>query len=168
MELYLVQHGEAISKEDDREQLLTSKGKKDVKTMSQFLSGGGLEIDTIWHSTKKRAIETAEIIAKFLSPKNGIFEKEGLGPNDPIDRIIPDLVCEVGNLMIVGHLPFLEKLVSVVLMGSEFTKIFNFQAGGIVGLGQDQEDGSWFIRFAVIPDLFKVSKKVARKIIGGE
>ena len=154
MELYLVQHGEATSKEVNPERPLTEKGKEDVTKVAKFLKRCGLEIDIIWHSTKTRAIETAEIISSILSPKRGTEQKEGLAPNDPVREVFTAIKSEEKNLMIVGHLPFLQKLASLILIGSETGQMIGFRQGGVVCLRQN-EGGSWQIGFLVIPDLLK-------------
>ena len=152
MELYLVQHGEAASKEVNPERPLTEKGRQDVTKTANFLKKCGREIDTIWHSTKTRAIETAKIIAGTLPPERDVEQKEGLAPNDSVKAVFTAINSEKGSLMIVGHLPFLQKLASLALVGSENSQVIGFQQGGVVCLRQN-DDGTWQIMFAIIPDL---------------
>ena len=84
MRIYLVQHGEAASKDVDPQRPLTQKGRQDVTKTANFLMASGAHIDMIWHSTKTRAIETAGIFAKALSPCKGTLEKEGLNFDGPL------------------------------------------------------------------------------------
>jgi phosphohistidine phosphatase len=152
MRLYLVQHGEAVFEEVDPARPLTEKGKADVSKTADFLKGK-INIDTIWHSTKLRARQTAGLINEILSSKNGILEKTGLAPNDPVDRIKDDILKEKQEyLMIAGHLPFLGKLASLLLAGSESCDVVAFRNGGVVCLElTDKADCS--VVWAVIPDL---------------
>lgn len=154
MRLYLLQHGEAVSKEVDPERPLTEKGRQDVARTAEFLKVSGIKIDVILHSTKTRAIETARILAETILPKDGTEQKEGLAPNDPVDTLFDELTTENRDLMVVGHLPFLGKLVSLALAGSESSKIVSFKAGGVVCL-ERREDGKWQLVFVITPDLLK-------------
>ncbi|MDP8299148.1 MAG: histidine phosphatase family protein [Candidatus Tantalella remota] len=84
MRLYLVQHGKAMAKDQDPDRPLTVKGKEDSAKIAKFLNTAGISIDAIWHSTKTRAIETAQILAKELSPKEGTWQL--------IFEVTPDLL----------------------------------------------------------------------------
>jgi len=151
MKVYLVQHGEALSKEVDPERPLSDKGKEDAGKVAVFLKNAGAKVDEIWHSAKKRAKETAGIFQRELDPPGGAIEKEGLAPNDHV-RDVFDSVKELDNdVMIVGHLPFLEKIVTYALLGAEFPVIAKFNMGGVVAL-EKGEDG-WHLALEIIPDL---------------
>lgn len=154
MRLYLVQHGEAVSKEVDPERPLTEKGRQDVARTAGFLKASGIKLDLILHSTKTRAIETARILAEEVSPGDGTEQREDLAPNDPVDKLFNELTTENRDLMVVGHLPFLGKLASVALAGLESSEIVGFRQGGVVCL-ECREDGIWRLVFAVTPDLLK-------------
>jgi phosphohistidine phosphatase len=152
MKLYLVQHGEATSEDVDPKRPLTEKGAQDVIKTAHFLKKSGAGIDIIWHSVKTRAIETAQIIANELSPREGIKQKEGLAPNDPVKKIFDDILSARSDLMIVSHLPFLQKLASLALLNSESPSIVGFRQGGIVCL-ECKGTGAWELIFAIPPDL---------------
>lgn len=154
MRLYLVQHGEATSEEVDPKRPLTEKGKQDVTGTANFLRASGINIDIIWHSTKTRAIETAKILAQALSPKQGAEQREDLAPNDPVKKVFDSIASEDRDLMIVGHLPFLQKLASLALTNSESSDIVAFRKGGAVGL-ERKEANVWQLIFAIIPDMLK-------------
>jgi phosphohistidine phosphatase len=55
--------------------------------------------------------------------------------------------------MIVGHLPFLDKLASALLCGNENQKVVSFQYGCIVKLVRNDETKAWSIKWMVIPDI---------------
>ena len=151
MRLYLVQHGEAMAEEVDPARPLSEKGKTDVSKIAKFLKEKNIKADIIWHSTKKRAIQTAQILAEFIKPEQGTTERQGLAPNDPVDKLHQELTRENKDLMIVGHLPFLQKLSSLLLTGSENCKVTTFSPGGVICF--EQEDGSWHLMWAITPDL---------------
>ena len=60
------------------------------------------------------------------------------------------MVC---NLMLVGHLPFMERLTSHLITGSSENLVFKFQNGGIVCLDQDPGTDTWFIKWALMPNI---------------
>jgi phosphohistidine phosphatase len=53
--------------------------------------------------------------------------------------------------MVVGHLPFMEKLVSYLSAGLVDKRVYKFQNSGIVCL--DRENNDWFIKWTLNPDI---------------
>jgi len=153
MQVYLVQHGEATSVEVNPERPLTEKGKADVGKIARFLKNSDIKLDAIWHSTKLRAKQTAEIIAEAIKPEQGIQQKENLAPLDTINKACQAINELRMNLMIVGHLPFLPKLTSMLLAGSETLELVSFKQGGVVGL--EKKEKGWQLQWMIIPDLLK-------------
>ena len=83
MKLYLVQHGEAKTKDQDPDRSLTDKGREDSEKTACFASEQArISVETVFHSNKTRSKETAEIMAAYLFPPKGMIEKEDLSPND--------------------------------------------------------------------------------------
>jgi phosphohistidine phosphatase len=146
LNIYLVQHGEAKDKKEDPERPLTDKGKEEVKKMAIALSIKNPQIDEILHSTKLRAKQTAEIFAEHLNiPAKEI---EGIKPlDDP--RIALNLAGSK-NLMIVGHLPHLDNLSSLLLTGDENAEVIKFRMGGVVCLEKEEK---WRIKWILVPEL---------------
>ena len=68
MELYLVQHGEAKPESEDPERPLTDRGEETVRRMAAWAAQVGLKVDEIRHSGKRRAEQTASLLAERLSP----------------------------------------------------------------------------------------------------
>jgi phosphohistidine phosphatase len=54
--------------------------------------------------------------------------------------------------MIVGHLPFLGKLVSLLATGNEYTNIVAFEAGGMACLNRS-DPGQWQIEWVITPPI---------------
>ncbi len=131
--LYLVQHGEAKPEQEDPERPLTEKGRKDVEVIATEVAKRGLKINKILHSGKLRARQTAEIFAQKLSVKN-IEELKSINPLD--DPAFAKEIVENApeDLMIVGHLPHLGKLVSLLVVNNPEKEIVKFQMGGMLGL----------------------------------
>jgi phosphohistidine phosphatase len=152
MRIYLVQHGQAKSKDIDPDRHLTLQGQNDVRKVSAFLKQFALSVQTIWHSGKTRAAQTAEILASDIKVNKAVVQHKGLAPNDPIAPVKKELIKANEDLMIVGHLPFLGKLVSALVADSEFADVVTFQQGGVVCLERD-ENLKWKMRWMVIPEL---------------
>lgn len=149
--ILLCQHGEAKSESEDRARPLTEKGREEVERVARFLSDRALGIDRIFHSGKRRAYETAEIFGRYLKPKEGIIEISGIDPLDEPDIIVPKIEGLKGSTMIVGHLPHLARLLSLMLTGSKGYNLLKFRMGGAVGL--IKEDSGWAISWVVTPDI---------------
>lgn len=152
MRIYLVQHGKANPKEVDPERNLTTQGRKDVERISAFLKQQDLCIDALWHSGKARASQTAEILGSEITASQGVLEREGLSPNDAIGPLKKELFQLQGDVMIVGHLPFLSKLASELVTGSTSVEVVYFQPGGVVCL-ERTEDKTWVVRWVITPEL---------------
>ena len=86
MRIYLVQHGEAKSEQEDPRRTLTDKGIAEVQKVAEFLRPLTLAVDAIWHSGKARAQQTAERLAEALGAQARIVAREGLGPKDPLPQ----------------------------------------------------------------------------------
>ncbi len=152
MALYLVQHGKSLPKEIDSEQGLTDEGIADVERIAGVAKSYGIVVSSIQHSGKKRARQTAEIFASALKPERGVSEISRINPLDDV-RTIADGLRSEENPMLVGHLPFMERLASYLVTGSAQMRIFKFQNGGIVCLDREPGAPSWFIKWALMPKI---------------
>jgi phosphohistidine phosphatase SixA len=71
MEIYLMQHGEAYAKDRDPERSLTPNGEDQIHSSGKALRKLGVDVDLIVSSPKKRARQTAEIVASSQAPRSG-------------------------------------------------------------------------------------------------
>jgi len=152
MKLYLVQHGDAVSKDTEPKRPLSEKGLKDALKMAAFLFEADVQVDEIVHSGKTRAEETANILSKTVWQGKAAIKMEGLGPNDNTDHLLHSAQVAGGDLMAVGHLPFMAKLAARCLTGSEDGVLIDFEPGAVVCL-ERQEEGwalSWMQRPSVL------------------
>jgi len=147
--IFLVQHGEAKPEEEDPERKLTEKGKKDAQKVAKFLKEKGIEVQKIYHSGKKRAEETALIYAKFLKPEK-VEKAENMNPLDNPFFWAEKLKEKEENTMLVGHLPHLSKLSSLLLTGNPEKEIIRFEYAGCVALKKEKD---FKIKFLIIPSL---------------
>jgi len=152
MSVLLVQHGKSLPREQDPDRGLSREGIHDVEGIAEVARGYGVYPASISHSGKKRAQQTAEIFASALRPEGGVHEKRGLKPLDDVKTFAEGLKGQ-DNIMIVGHLPFMERLTSFLITGDVERPVFRFQNGGIVCLDEDQEAKGWVIKWALMPEI---------------
>jgi phosphohistidine phosphatase len=154
MAIYLVQHGKSLPKEVDTDKGLSEEGKREVEDVASAAGKIGVKPSAIRHSGKKRAMQTADIFEAFLKSRDGIFEASGIGPLDDVPSFAATIDPKE-NLMIVGHLPFMEKLISHLIAGSVEKPVLKFQNGGVVCLEKDPGSRGWVIKCMLTPDIFK-------------
>ncbi|MCF8145897.1 MAG: phosphohistidine phosphatase SixA [Deltaproteobacteria bacterium] len=152
MAIFLVQHGKSLSKDQDPEQGLSPQGREDAERIAATARGYGVQVGSIVHSGKKRARETAEIFAAALSPAGGVKQMDGLKPLDDVASFAEGLNAHT-RLMMVGHLPFMERLTSFLITGDMERPVFKFQNGGIVCLDQGPEGKGWIIKWTLMPEI---------------
>lgn len=150
MKLYLIQHGEAKSEAEDPERSLTARGEEEVRGVARVGKRLDIRPSKVYHSGKRRAQQAAEIIANAL--KLSVESAQGLNPNDDVQAWTERISKETQDLMIVGHLPFLEKLTSLLLCGDESVRLVLFRYGAIVCLDQ-KEDRGWAVRWILTPEM---------------
>ncbi len=152
MRVYLVQHGEAKSKDEDPDRHLTDPGAADVKKMAECVRPLGLDVNAVWHSGKPRARQTAELLAPAIGAEGHVEEHDDLSPNAPVVPVGDRLWRRADDVMIVGHLPFLNRLASSLIVGDEEADAVAFQNGGVVCIERDDE-GVWRLRWMLTPDM---------------
>src|SRR5713101_4919030 len=156
MRLYLVQHGAAKTEAEDPQRGLTEEGQRAVERMADFLAALRLSLERIEHSEKLRARQTAEILAARLRPAEGTRQIAGIAPNDDVEPMRARLAKESKNLMLVGHLPYLSRLVARLLGLPADKQVVRFQMGGTVRLDR-QETELWVVRWMLTPELLPAS-----------
>ena len=152
MKLYLVQHGEAVSKQEDPERPLSEQGRQDVQAMARFIRHAGIKVARVWHSGKRRAEQTAEVLAKDALLKGKAEVVEGINPNDPVSEFIADADVWEEDTLITGHLPFMSRLVSLLISGNTESEVVQYQPGSIVCLERAESD-QWAIVWMLRPEL---------------
>jgi len=150
MSLLLVQHGKSLPKEADPEQGLSDEGRSKTGEIAFAARERGIRISRILQSGKKRAAETAEIFASALQPAGGVQKGDGLNPLDDVASFA-EKIDATEDLMLVGHLPFMERLASFLITGSADKPVIRFQNSGIVCLEKETDAGHWTIRWTLFP-----------------
>lgn len=152
MAIYLSQHGKSASKDVDPQRGLTREGSTEVARVAEMLAKAGVSVDVIRHSGKARAAQSADIFAELLLPKEGVESRTGIDPLDDVELFAVEIPTERDE-MYVGHLPFMERIVSYLITGDAQGRVVAFQNGGVVRLDWDAEAKRWVIGWAVFPNL---------------
>jgi len=153
MLLYLARHGEAMPAVIDQTKPLTKLGRKEIEKVGNYLKTKNIEVDEIWCSMKKRAVETANIYAESMCRKDKVRSEDGLNPDDPPEPIQDKINAiaaanEAYRIMIVGHLPFLPTLAACLL--NRPLQGIEYIPGTIVRLSSDA-DLNWKLDGSVNP-----------------
>ncbi len=154
MYLYLVRHGEAVQADTaDPSMALTPKGILGAEKVAAHLASLNIKIDLLVHSTKARAKQTAGIFASRLHPSKAVSENGDLGPHS--DPLIwagnLDLLNE--NVMLVGHMPFMSRMVSLLSCGLGDESAFAFDNAAVACLGRDY--GKWSLLWMISPAVIR-------------
>jgi len=152
MALYLVQHGKSLPKDKDPQKGLSQEGVAETERIAQVAKGYAVPVSKITHSGKTRARQTAEIFEAALQPSGGIHEDSGLNPLDDV-TVFADTVDSTKDVMLVGHLPFMERLTAYLITEYFEKPVFKFQNSGIVCLDKDPATESWVIKWTLMPHI---------------
>ena len=146
--IYFAQHGLAVDKAEDPERPLSDNGVRQTKKMAEAIRLSAVQISEIFHSGKLRASQTAEIFAATLNVST-VSAIEGLSPNDDVTLLTQNL--DINNALYVGHLPHLEKLVSLLVNGNDSVSIMKFQNSAVVCL--EKAGDNYQLRWFLTPEL---------------
>lgn len=152
MVLYLVQHAEAKTKEEDPARGLSEKGIQTITKVAQYFSKIHIHPSRILHSGKARAFQTARVLADYLKMEESVAETDGLAPMDD-PRIWIDRIADMSeDVILVGHLPHLSLLASQLLCRDREKSIIDFKMAGIVCL-KKKENMIWSVDWMIVPEV---------------
>lgn len=144
MNLYVLRHGIAAEPgtpgfKHDRERPLTPDGKRKMRGVAKAMSVMDLSFDLVFSSPFVRARQTAEIVVKLLHAQKTLALAEELAvggnPRALIDRI-RRLDPQPANVLLVGHEPFLSRLVSALVAGDSSASV-TLKKGGLCKLAAE-------------------------------
>jgi phosphohistidine phosphatase len=153
MKVYLVQHGEAQTKDVDPTRPLTERGRQEVQRVATFATRMGLKVYQIRHSGKTRAEQTAGILGEALSPPGGVVAVQGLVPLDNVQPVADGLTREQQPVMLVGHLPFMTRLTRLLVTSDPDRSVVHFRNGGIICLAYEQEKEAWLVTWVLTSEM---------------
>jgi phosphohistidine phosphatase len=128
MNIYLIRHGKAepASLKKDKERELTDEGITIINQSVEMWKKRVSHFDFIITSPVKRAVQTAEIIAEYITCQNQIIKDNLLGPGGSTASIIQLAVSLDGkNIAFVGHQPDMSFHISRLACNSEMNLKFS-------------------------------------------
>jgi phosphohistidine phosphatase len=139
MNLYLLRHAKASARSQkwrpDSTRPLTREGEKKMFAVARGIQSLDLSFDLILTSPYLRAFRTAEILGEVFEPKK-VFETKNLiaeaEPKAVIDEINENF-SNLSQIVLVGHEPFLTRLISILLSGRDGLSI-DLRKGGFCKL----------------------------------
>lgn len=152
MKIYLARHGEAVAKDVDALSPLSAKGNSDIEKMARFLSTQNIHVACIFHSSKLRAKQTANILSSAIK-SDSIEERSNLDPLDLVSPIASEIILANQDMLYVGHMPFMGKLIGRLIASDEANDIVAFQPGTLVCLTRTS-NSDWSIAWTLNPELF--------------
>ena len=120
--------------------------------MAQFLNRAGVRVERVIHSGKLRAAQSAERLARRIAPGVELEESGLIDPNDNPQAFDWQSGSWDRDCLVVGHLPFMSRLVSHLVVGELDKPTVAFEPGSVVCLIRD-EDERWQIGWMLRPQL---------------
>jgi phosphohistidine phosphatase len=157
LDIYLIQHAESVPEKEDPARPLSDEGKSTMEKVAAFAARLKIKPDFIFHSEKLRAQQTAEILARHLGVTDRLRERQELGPLDPVAPVAQWLKEQTAKglvgLAIVGHLPFLDRLASLLITDNESFGVVSFQNGAIVKLVPRPDRARYMVQLVITKQL---------------
>jgi phosphohistidine phosphatase len=142
--IYLVHHADAVEPGADPQRPLSPAGRAHAETLATEAAARGVKPVAIWHSGKLRARQTAEPFLRLCNPLAEFSAIRGLQPSDPPEWIRDLVIGEVRELMLVGHMPNLPRVLTLLVRGSE-PPVLGFPMHGAIAL--EPSGGLWVERW---------------------
>ncbi len=159
MEIYLMQHGPALPKDQDPEEGLNPEGEARIHSSGQALKKMGVAFDAILSSPKKRSRQTAAIVAEEVGfPLEKIVETKQVKAMTPPEETVQVLseLSGAARILIAGHLPSVAEVASfLVTEGSKAT--VQFEMGGCCRIDVEElPTHSGRLRWYLLPDQLRL------------
>ena len=140
MEIYLMQHGQALPKDQDPEEGLSEEGEAEIRLTARAFKVFHVDFDAILSSPKKRSKQTAAIVAEEIGfPTENIQETEKVKAKTPAEETVRALADLSGRkrVLVAGHLPSVAAVASYLLTEGSKANIA-FENGGCCCIEVDE------------------------------
>src|SRR5688572_21374048 len=113
--VFLVHHADAVGPDVDPQRPLSDRGRTSAARLAADASARGVKPTAVWHSGKLRARQTAEAFWRACNPLAEFSATRGLQPDDGPDLMRDRLEGETADVMLVGHMPNIDRLHTALL-----------------------------------------------------
>jgi phosphohistidine phosphatase len=105
--------------EKDAGRPLTPVGRREVVDIAIALQSLGTKFDVVASSPLKRALETAEIVARKFKKLNQLEEWDELKPAGDTNKLFQKLsrLKATSRILVVGHEPYLSSMIGEIVAG---------------------------------------------------
>jgi phosphohistidine phosphatase len=131
--IYLVHHADAVGPDIEPQRPLSAAGRAHAEALASDAARRGVKPAVIWHSGKLRARQTAEPFLRLCNPLAEFSAIRGLQPDDPPGWVRDLVAGENREVLLVGHMPNLPRLLTLLVNGSE-SPTLSFPLHGAVAL----------------------------------
>ncbi|MCK9554884.1 histidine phosphatase family protein [bacterium] len=149
--LYLVRHGAAVPETENPEKPLSDVGRYETIKVAESLRGFMVLPDEIWHSARLRTRQTAGLLKDLLRVRK-CFEKKNLLPGDDPGKLITELAKTSKHIMVVSHIPFVEKAAGLLLGGKEESTPVSFDTSSVACFKRCGGK-EWSLEWLITPDV---------------
>ena len=149
MHIYCVRHGDYVQGDSDGERCLSKKGEEETSRIAGYLKQHNVTPKFIWHSNMLRACQTATIIASNFAAAQ-VVERSDMTPLDHTEGLAEEINKLNVDIILVGHLPFLPKLASVLLYDAENKNSFCMKPSSVLCLEREE---AWQVDWLIWPEM---------------
>jgi phosphohistidine phosphatase len=115
MQLFIIRHAVAVPRSKERKDAsrpLTERGRRQWRRAVRGLERLGLRFDRVYHSSWRRAVETAEALSNLIDGESVATDRLAQSPTPALLR---ELVG--ARVALVGHQPWLGELIELLVAG---------------------------------------------------
>ena len=134
MWIYLVHHAHALPGEEDARRPLSPAGAAAADELATEAATRGCKPAAIWHSGKLRAKQTAEPFWRRCNALADFRAVRNLQPEDPPEWIRDEVQAEERDIMLVGHMPHIDRLLWLLSGAKNEHGFAAFPKHGVVAL----------------------------------
>lgn len=151
---------EGEGEEADDQRPLAPKGVRRFRKVVRGLKALGVELTFLLTSPKRRALETAELLAGLLEGESRVTPHLAEPPGPALLEEIP----QEGRVALVGHEPYLSQLLAWLLFGDFLGdqappgagERFLLKKGGVAWLEGTPRPGGMVLRALLPPRVFRI------------
>lgn len=146
------------AQERDAERPLTTEGRREMADVAKFISSLHIEFAVVATSPLKRAVGTAEIVARKLRSLNRLEEWDELRPTGDSSELLRKLsrLGSTKQVLLVGHEPYLSTMIAEIVAGKTGVNLV-LKKGGLakVRVNTFKPTVSGELRWILTPKLMK-------------